>query len=395
MSINSTPNSSRLHIGIFGKRNSGKSSLINAITGQDIAIVSDVAGTTSDPVLKAMEVRNVGACVFIDTAGFDDEGEIGRLRVEATEKAIDKTDIAIVVFCDEDIKLEKEWIAAIKARKTPILAVINKADSIDASSLSAKIKAELKLEPIVASATKLTGIDEILSAIVRVIPPDYDTGSIVGHLVSEGDCVMLVMPQDSEAPKGRLILPQVQITRDLLDNNCVIVSCTPETMQQSLDSLKNPPDLIITDSQAFKGVSALTPSESKLTSFSILLAKSKGDIESYIKGARAIDGLNESSHILIAEACTHAPLSEDIGRVKIPSFLKKKLGDKVKIDIVSGVDFPDDLSQYDLIIHCGGCMFNRKYLMTRIEKANKSGIPITNYGVFLARVNGILDRVVY
>lgn len=393
LAMNSTPNSNRLHIAIFGKSNSGKSSLINALTNQEAALVSEVAGTTADPVMKAMEVRGIGACVFIDTAGFDDKSELGELRISATKKAVDKTDIAVLIFADDDFSLEKEWISLIKSKKIPILPVINKADILNFEKISEKIKAELKLSPIIASTVNKRGINEILSALVRLVPEDYEAKSLTAHLVKPNDVVMLVMPQDSEAPKGRLILPQVQVTRDLLDNGCTITSCTPDTMQTSLNALKAPPDLIITDSQAFKATYELTPKESRLTSFSIIMAAAKGDINSYVEGAAHIDSLSENSRILIAEACTHAPLSEDIGRVKIPALLKKKFGAKIKIDIVSGTDFPDDLSCYDLIIHCGGCMFNRKYLMTRIENAAAQNVPITNYGIFLAKMNGILDKV--
>lgn len=401
MSLNSTPNSNRLHIGIYGKRNSGKSSLINAITNQDIALVSDVAGTTTDPVYKAMEVRGIGACVFIDTAGFDDTGKLGRMRIQKTELAVKKTDIAIIVFTeftDDNFSIEKTWIQKLKSQKTPIIAVINKADILNQAkldSITTKINNELKLSPIVVSSTNRQGIDKILSELVRNVPKDYDMESITGRLVSKNDVVMLVMPQDSEAPKGRLILPQVQTIRDLLDNDCIIVSCTPDTMEKSLASLKNPPNLIITDSQVFNFVYERTPKESKLTSFSILLAGCKGDLNELIKGANAIDKLTPNSNVLIAEACTHAPLTEDIGRVKIPMMLKKRFGENINIQMVSGTDFPKDLSKYDLIIHCAGCMFNKKYLVSRIDSAKDKDVPITNYGVFIAKINGILDKVTY
>ncbi len=395
MSLNSTPNSNRLHIGIYGKRNSGKSTLINSITNQESALVSDIAGTTTDPVYKAMEVKGIGACVFIDTAGFDDVGDLGQLRIEKTELALKKTDIAIMVFTDLDLSIEKAWIEKLKKQSTPIVAIINKADTVDVSTLSKKIIAEFKLTPLIVSGTKKVGIDEILSELVRHVPADYDTASITGHLVQDGDVVMLVMPQDSAAPKGRLILPQVQTTRDLLDNNCVIVSCTPDTFDVALSSLKEPPNLIITDSQVFDIIHKKTPKESKLTSFSVLLAGSKGDLDEFIKGANRLDNLTATSHILIAEACTHAPLSEDIGRVKIPMMLKKKYGETLGITIMSGIDFPKDLSKYDLIIHCGGCMFNKKYLISRIESAKSANVPITNYGVLIAKLNGILDKITY
>jgi [FeFe] hydrogenase H-cluster maturation GTPase HydF len=394
MSLNSTPSANRLHIGIFGKRNSGKSSLINALTNQEVALVSDYAGTTTDPVYKAMEVRGIGACTFIDTAGFDDEGELGNLRIEKTKQAVLKTEIAILVFTDTDLTLEKEWYSLLKEHNIPVIAVINKADCLEnIDVISQEIKKTFKLTPLVVSSVTKSGIDTLLDELVRNVPEGYQNESITGHLVHPGDVVMLVMPQDSEAPKGRLILPQVQTTRDLLDNRCVIISITPEQMPNALKSLKEPPNLIITDSQAFQTVYRLAPKESKLTSFSILFASHKGDLPTFVEGANAIDKLNENSHVLIAEACTHAPLSEDIGRVKIPMMLRKKYGEGIKITIVSGVDFPADVTPYDLIVHCGGCMFNKKYLLSRIERARKSGVPITNYGVLLAKLNGILDKI--
>lgn len=393
--MENTPNSNRIHIGVYGKRNSGKSSLVNAITNQRVALVSDIAGTTTDPVYKAMEVRGIGACVFIDTAGFDDIGELGQLRMEKTRDAIDKTDIAIMVFSEENIELECEWYRLLKEKNTPVIPVINKADLLTyVGHLSEKIIDTLKLEPIVVSALHNTGIDTILTALSRLVPEGYNSQSLTSHLVVSGDTVMLVMPQDKAAPKGRLILPQVQTIRDLLDNNCTIISTTTDMMQSSLDCLKEPPSLIITDSQAFKTAYELKPAESKLTSFSILFASQKGDLKKFIEGANKVDSLNDKSRVLIAEACTHAPVGEDIGRVKIPTMLKKRYGDGILIDIVSGVDFPDDLTEYDLVIHCGGCMFNQKYLLSRIEKAVKSGVPITNYGILLAKLNGILDKIV-
>lgn len=393
--MENTPNSNRIHIGVYGKRNSGKSSLVNAITNQRVALVSDIAGTTTDPVYKAMEVRGIGACVFIDTAGFDDIGELGQLRMEKTRDAIDKTDIAIMVFSEENIELECEWYRLLKEKNTPVIPVINKADLLTyVGHLSEKIIDTLKLEPIVVSALHNTGIDTILTALSRLVPEGYNSQSLTSHLVVSGDTVMLVMPQDKAAPKGRLILPQVQTIRDLLDNNCIIISTTTDMMQSSLDCLKEPPSLIITDSLAFKTAYELKPAESKLTSFSILFASQKGDLKKFIEGANKVDSLNDKSRVLIAEACTHAPVGEDIGRVKIPTMLKKRYGDGILIDIVSGVDFPDDLTEYDLVIHCGGCMFNQKYLLSRIEKAVKSGVPITNYGILLAKLNGILDKIV-
>lgn len=391
--LNQTPNANRLHIAIYGRRNSGKSSLINALTNQDVALVSDIAGTTTDPVYKAMEVRGLGACVFIDTAGFDDEGELGELRIQKTRQTLPKADIAILLFSNLDFSMEKSWLEILKTNGVPVIAVVNKSDLRDPKPLMEHIQKDLSLSPIAVSAIDRTGIPTLLAELTRALPEGYGAQSITGRLVKEGDVVMLVMPQDSEAPKGRLILPQVQTIRDLLDNRCISINVTPETMEGALATLKTPPQLIITDSQAFRVVYEKAPKESKLTSFSVLFAAYKGDLDAYVRGAQAVEHLNEQSHVLIAEACTHAPLSEDIGRVKIPNLLRKKYGKNMDIQIVSGADFPEDLSSYDLIVHCGGCMFNRKYLLSRIARAEDAQVPITNYGVLLAKLNGILDHI--
>lgn len=395
MSLNDTPSANRLHIALYGRRNSGKSSLINALTGQETALVSDVAGTTTDPVSKAMEIRGIGACVLIDTAGFDDEGELGEKRVARTAAVLDKTDIALLVFDAQnpDPEAELEWGRRLKERAIPFLPVINKTDLAPFASLAEKITDAFSREPIPVSAETGDGISRLLSEIARAIPENFGPDSITGALVHPGDVVLLVMPQDSEAPKGRLILPQVQTIRDLLDRSCISLNATPETMPQALACLKRPPDLIITDSQAFGQVAALTPQESRLTSFSILFAAYKGDLSEFIRGAEALERLTPTSRVLIAEACTHAPLAEDIGRVKIPALLRRRFGSGLSVDIVSGPDFPSDLSPYDLIVHCGGCMFNRRYLLTRIAAAREQQVPITNYGVLLAKLNGILDRI--
>ena len=391
--LNQTPNANRLHIAIYGRRNSGKSSLINALTNQQVALVSDIAGTTTDPVYKAMEVRGLGACVFIDTAGFDDEGALGELRMQKTRETLPKADIAIMLFSDTDFSLEKSWLEALKSSGVPVIAVVNKSDLQDPAPLMERIRTELSLSPLAVSAVDRTGIPALLAELTRALPEGYGAESITGRLVKDGDVVMLVMPQDSEAPKGRLILPQVQAIRDLLDNRCISINVTPDTMEGALAALKAPPDLIITDSQAFKTVYEKAPKESKLTSFSVLFAAYKGDLDAYVRGAQAVERLNSQSHVLIAEACTHAPLSEDIGRVKIPNLLRKKYGKDMDIQVVSGADFPDDLTPYDLIVHCGGCMFNRKYLLSRIARAEEARVPITNYGVLLAKLNGILDSI--
>ena len=396
MSLTNTPSANRLHIGLFGKRNSGKSSLINALTNQDIALVSSVAGTTTDPVYKAMEIHGIGPCIFIDTAGFDDAGELGEMRVQKTKEALLKTDVALLLFSGEDFTLEVEWLESLRKNKTAVIAVVNKADLLkDADAVCRKIERECKLVPAVVSAKCGTGIKALIEKIVREMPEGFEAESITGRFVSPSDVVLLVMPQDIQAPKGRLILPQVQTIRDLLDHQCVVVSTTVNLLERSLGALKEPPKLIITDSQAFQEVYEKKPLESLLTSFSVLFAEYKGDIQEFVRGADAIDSLTEQSHVLIAEACTHAPLAEDIGREKIPRALKKRYGNGLHVSVVSGADFPEDLSGYDLIIHCGACMFNRKYVLSRIERAKNQGVPITNYGVALAKLTGILSKIVY
>ena len=396
MSLTSTPSANRLHIGIYGKRNSGKSSLINAITGQNIALTSSVPGTTTDPVYKAMEIHGLGPCMLIDTAGFDDEGELGTMRVERTRKAVEKTDIAILVICDADLTLETHWVDALRQRKIPIVAVINKSDQLNQiPELAKKVHESFGLFPVIVSSLEKTGIKDVIEAIIRLLPEDFEKTSITGGLVSAGDLVLLVMPQDLQAPKGRLILPQVQTIRDLLDNRCLSLCVTTDQLDAALAALKQPPKLIITDSQVFPQVYAKKPPESLLTSFSVLMAAVKGDIHAFVEGAAAIDALTPESRVLIAEACTHAPLAEDIGREKIPRLLRKRVGEGLTIDMVSGTDFPKDLSGYSLVIHCGACMFNRKYVLSRIEQAHAQHIPITNYGVVLAKLSGILDRISY
>lgn len=394
MSLTNTPSANRLHIALFGRRNSGKSSLINAITGQDIALVSEVAGTTTDPVYKAMELHPLGPVMFIDTAGFDDEGILGEMRIEKTKKAVLKTDVAIVFFCDTQLSLEREWVSELRKRKIPVIPVINKADIMENTAEIQKcVKEVLGLSPIIISAKEKTGLDAVREELIKAVPEDFEIKSITSHLVEEGDLVLLVMPQDIQAPKGRLILPQVQIIRDLLDLKCLVMSVTTDKLEQALKTLVQPPKLIITDSQVFGKVYALKPEESLLTSFSVLFAEYKGDIAAYVEGAQAIDNLTEDSAVLIAEACTHAPLSEDIGRIQLPRLLRQKAGEGITIDIVSGTDFPKDLSKYSLVIQCGCCMFNRKYVLTRIAVAQEQGVPVCNYGIAIAKMSDILDKV--
>jgi [FeFe] hydrogenase H-cluster maturation GTPase HydF len=396
MSLNNTPTANRLHIALFGRRNSGKSSLINALTGQDTALVSDIPGTTTDSVSKAMELYGIGPCVIIDTPGFDDEGTLGEMRIERTLKAIERTDIALL-FCEEsELQVEKEWMQQLKAKNIPVILVLNKTDiRKNIPSIIEEIESVLLQKPVAVSAKDKKGLEDIRLAILEKLPQDFEQPSITGDLVSENDLVLLVMPQDIQAPKGRLILPQVQTMRELLDKKCLIMSCTTDKLPQTLKALAYPPKLIITDSQVFKTVYDQKPAESLLTSFSVLMAGYKGDIRQFVEGASAIDRLTENSCVLIAEACAHAPMTEDIGRVKIPRLLRKKVGEALHIDIVSGSDFPKDLSKYDLIIHCGACMFNRKHVLSRLESASMQQIPMTNYGITLAHLMGILDKIVY
>ena len=403
--LNETPNSNRLHIGIFGRTNSGKSSLINAFTGQKVSIVADQAGTTTDPVYKPMEINPLGACIIIDTAGFADDSVLGESRLEKTRLAAEKSEIAIIVIAPEEtcqnisfreaFPEEYEWYRIFTEQKTPVLFVVNKADlHAGAAALAKDIARETGAEALAVSALTGEGVSEVKEALTRLLPESYGEQYITGSLAAEDDLVLLVMPQDIQAPKGRLILPQVQTLRELLDKKCLVVSVTTDKLTTVLPLLAAPPKLIITDSQVFDFVYQHKPAESMLTSFSVLFAAYKGDISYYIEGAKAIDSLTEQSKVLIAECCTHAPLSEDIGRVKIPRMLKKRFGDGLQVTLVSGTDYPEDLSGYDLIIQCGSCMFNRKYVLSRIDRAKNQGVPMTNYGVTIAHLTGILDQVV-
>lgn len=490
MSLNDTPRADRLHIGLFGRRNSGKSSLINALTGQDIAIVSDTPGTTADPVFKSMELHPVGPVVFIDTAGFDDEGELGQLRVKRTEEVVSKTDIGIMVIdagrcleaagagisaekegscgigdrtCDPaDIDTsesgsdaashneeaggfkddaasvkhsvspeqtgadlsgnkdcccdpaddpawsialvqllaeEKDWMTGLKAKNIPVITVINKCEDLSDEEIGA-LKSEIghlvdSDEIIAVSAKSKLCMDQLRKAISESVPEDLLRRRILGDMAEAGSLVLLVMPQDIQAPKGRLILPQVQTIRELLDSRCTTVCTTADGLERALGELGRAPDLIITDSQCFRTVYDLKPESSRLTSFSVLFAAYKGDIDSFVAGASVLDDIADDARVLIAEACTHVPLSEDIGRVKIPNLLRKKFGDKLEIVNVCGNDFPgqDELAKFDLVIHCGACMFNRRHVLSRISQAHEAGVPITNYGIVLAKLTGILDKI--
>lgn len=395
MSLNDTPRSERLHIGIFGRRNSGKSSLVNALAGQAASIVSDVPGTTADPVYKAMELRGVGPAVLIDTAGFDDEGGLGALRVGKTREAADRTDVALMVFAGAACPEELEWVGLLKAKGVPVIAVLNKIDRMSEDERGAalrSVKTATGLDAVPVSAANGEGVAALRETLLTALPEREDL-SITGSLCRAGDTVVLVMPQDIQAPKGRLILPQVQTIRELLDKKCRALCATSGGFSAALASLKEPPALVIVDSQTFAEIYPQVPPGVKLTSFSILFAGYKGDVAAFAAGARALEKLTGRSRVLIAEACTHVPLEEDIGRVKIPRLLRRRFGAGIAVDFARGVDFPADLGGYDLVIHCGACMFNRRFVLARIAEARAQGVPITNYGIALAWLTGILDKV--
>ena len=398
-----TPSSHRVHIAFFGRCNSGKSSLINALTGQEVAIVSEMAGTTTDSVLKPIELPGVGATILIDTPGLDDNTPLGNQRKAQSLKALDKTDIAVVLFHDDDTSVEEALITQLSARKTPIIGVISKCDTMqNRASLVAKVNDIIGSEPIALSATTREGIEQLLARLASL--SQQETRLITEGLCSAGDMVVLVMPQDAQAPKGRLIKPQVEVLRELLDRGCNTLCCTPEGLKASLNTLNTPPQLIITDSQVFASVNEIVEEYRQqmernqyphLTSFSILFARYKGDINTFVEGGKKLLSLTPSSRILIAEACSHIPQNEDIGRVKLPRMLRRRIGDSLTIDIVGGNDFPTDLSQYDLVIHCGACMFNRRLVMSRVAQAQAQNIAITNYGIAIATLTGIIDKVAY
>ncbi|MCR5756771.1 MAG: [FeFe] hydrogenase H-cluster maturation GTPase HydF [Selenomonas sp.] len=395
MSLNDTTRGNRLHIGLFGRRNAGKSSLINALTGQEAATVSEIPGTTTDPVYKAMELHGIGPVVFIDTAGFDDEGELGKLRVARTKQAARETDIALLLFSQEEMGEELHWREFFRKQNTPVIPLVSGVDAWPdgGKELADTVERAAETRPLLVSAKNKQGLAELYQELIRALPEDYEQPSITGTLCQEGDTVVLVMPQDIQAPKGRLILPQVQTLRELLDKGCRALCCTTDKLAGTLAGLKESPQLIITDSQAFREVYPLKPEHTLLTSFSVLFAAFKGDMDYFLKGAEELLQLSPDAHILIAEACTHKPLQEDIGRVKLPRLLRKKLGEGLQLDIVSGKDFPRNLERYDLVIHCGSCMFNRKYVLSRVQEAKEQGIPMTNYGLSIAALLGILPQV--
>lgn len=389
--MNNTPRGNRVHIGLFGKRNAGKSSLINAITNQKIALVSSELGTTTDPVYKSMELLPIGPVVMIDTAGLDDEGELGKLRIEKTNEVINKTDIALIVVdaLAGITDFERNLIEKLKTKKTPIVGVYNKIDTLENDFENQKIEG---VKFIGVSCLNGVGVVEVKRQIINFAPQDEEKFRLVGDLVSPGDFVVLVTPIDKAAPKGRLILPQQQVIRDCLESDAIVVVTKEHELKHTLENLGKKPSLVITDSQAFLKVSADTPKDIPLTSFSILMARYKGDLVELIKGVNALKNLNDGDKVLIAEGCTHHRQSDDIGTVKIPRWLKQYVGKRLVFEFSSGYSYPDNLDEFAVIIHCGACMLNNKEMLFRIEQAKEKEIPIINYGIFISYVQGIFDR---
>lgn len=397
MGLNNTPNADRVHIGIFGRRNAGKSSVINAVTGQNLAIVSDVLGTTTDPVYKAMEILPLGPVVLIDTPGLDDVGELGELRVQKAFQVLNKTDIALLVL---DVnsgfsKEEEKLLELVKAKNIPFVAVLNKTDIAKEDKIKEfekLLKDKYNIENVVSvSAEKKDGIFELKEKIAS-LNIEKEKSPIISDLVCPGETAVLVVPIDESAPKGRLILPQQQTIRDLLDHNAMAAVTQVTTLAKTLESFKESPKIVVTDSQAFKEVAKIVPESVPLTSFSILFARHKGELSTLVKGVKAMDDLKDGDTVLISEGCTHHRQCNDIGSVKIPNAVRKYTGKNLNFEFTSGGEFPLDLSKYSLIIHCGGCMLNEREMKYRIACANDAGIPMVNYGVLLAQVNGILKR---
>lgn len=395
MSLNQTPQGERAHIAIFGRRNVGKSSLINALTGQEVAIVSETKGTTTDPVRKAMELLPLGPVVIIDTAGLDDEGALGALRVRRTRDVLNQADIAILVT-EVDYGLgacEEELIGQVRAKGLPLVVVFNKADLAAPSEAVRRQAAESAQAPVfaVSSATG-AGVEELKRALARIVPEDAAQHRIIGDLLQPNDIVVLVTPIDSAAPKGRLILPQQQVVRDILDSGAIAVVAKETELRAALASLGRKPRIVVTDSQAFEHVAAEIPADVPLTSFSILFARYKGDLEVLAQGAQAVDKLRDGDRVLIAEGCTHHRQTDDIGTVKIPRWLKKHTGKNLMLEHSSGMEYPRDLKEYALVVHCGACMLNRREMHWRIRQAQNACVPIVNYGVLIAYLHGLLPR---
>lgn len=389
MSLNEKVSAERLHIAFFGLRNAGKSSVVNAVTNQELSVVSDVKGTTTDPVKKAMELLPIGPVVIVDTAGIDDEGDLGELRVEKTRKILNKTDIAILVVDaakgkqDEDLKLIEDF----KKRKIPYIIAFNKCDLIT-------VKQETKENEIYVSAKENININELKELIGKLSNPETEEKTLLGDIINSGDTVVLVTPIDSSAPKGRLILPQQQTIRELLDIGATVVVTKDTELEETLQKLKNPPTLVITDSQAFKKVSAIVPENVELTSFSILFARYKGELWGAVNGADELDNLQDGDYVLISEGCTHHRQCGDIGTEKLPNWVKNYTNKNINFDFTSGSDFPEDLKKYKLIIHCGACMLTEREMKSRIAISGEQQVPISNYGIIIAKINGILERAV-
>ncbi|MFL0198247.1 [FeFe] hydrogenase H-cluster maturation GTPase HydF [Clostridium sp. WILCCON 0269] len=395
MNLNETPRSVRVHIALFGRRNAGKSSIINAVTGQDIAIVSDVKGTTTDPVYKSIEILPIGPCVIIDTAGLDDTGQLGELRKKKTLEVLNKTDISLIVIDSTAgvTDYDRYIINEIKSKKIPLIGVLNKVDISNISEKDIKnIKEELQIPLMSVSAVTGKGIRELKNQIANVLPKDEDKFKIIGDLISPGDFVVLVTPIDKAAPKGRLILPQQQTIRDILESDAVAIVTKEYELRETLESLAKKPKIVVTDSQAFLKVAADTPKDILMTSFSILFARYKGDLVELIKGVKAVKKLKDGDRVLIAEGCTHHRQSDDIGKVKIPRWIRQITGKKIDFEFSSGVSFTDDIKRYSLIVHCGGCMLNKSAMLYRINTAKEFQVPMVNYGMLIAYVQGILDR---
>lgn len=400
--MDATPRSNRLHIAVYGRRNAGKSSLINFLTGQPVALVSDTPGTTTDPVLKNMELLPLGPVVFVDTAGMDDLGPLGAMRVARTREMIGRTDLALMVISaaeelPDDAAAEFDWVGELREKHVAALGVLSQVDRVSparAETLRSGLEARMGIPFVAVSAQEALGRAALLEAIVREAPTDFERPTILGDLIAPGAHVVLVAPQDIQAPKGRLILPQVQVLRDILDWGGLASMTTLGTLEALLASLKEVPDLVVTDSQVFPQVNVLLAPEVPLTSFSILMARYKGDLATFVHGARRIRGLTENDRVLVAEACTHHALEGDIGREKLPNWLRQYVGPGLTVDVASGPSFPENLSAYALILHCGACMFTRKQLMGRLIQAGAEGVPITNYGTAIAALNGMLERVI-
>jgi [FeFe] hydrogenase H-cluster maturation GTPase HydF len=390
-----TPRSIRLHIAIFGKRNAGKSSLINAITNQELAVVSPVAGTTTDPVFKSMEITPIGPVTLIDTAGIDDEGELGELRVKKTKQVLAKTDLLVLTIAADS--KPNQWDATVleeaEKRCIPVIGVISKIDIAAGEEAIAWFESRKIPYSLVNSNTR-EGIDKLKESIIHHSPKEFLPETIVGDLIQQNDIIILVTPVDAGAPKSRLILPQVQVLRDALDAGACVMVVREHELKTALDGLKHPPRLVVTDSQAFDFVSKVVPEDVPLTSFSILFARYKGDLREFLNGIKAIDTLNAGDKVLIAEACTHFPSHEDIGRIKIPKWLEGKVGGKLDFTWVVGSDFPENLAEYKLVVHCGACMINRAEVLARLDKCKELNVPVVNYGVMIGYVTGVLNRVV-